>query len=383
MKVESVAKPSLDWMPGAVRNQRLSNASFDTFDNPKGLLHTSEGFSIEASENACRAGGFDPHFTIGPDPARAGHYKIVQHYPLSSRATALENDEITGGQTNRQAVWQVELVGTCDPKYKTHPLYIHNWSREYKTVIANWMKWLAATCGIPNRHAKFVAYPSSYGLHASQRLSWSEYCSYSGWIGHQHAAGNIHGDPGDLNVAELLKLAYGVPALEQKPTPKTDPLPVPAPGVDDVIGYRRRPDDVKAWGDFPLPHDKYVTLPVGMNGKGEKIVSLLTGGDNYKPGWFNADLDVVLKTKSKLKHLEVLFYLVDASGKDVKVARKYRVQPISTFHENGLYRVHTTRQGWIGGNHERLRVQVKSAWKNVIVKATDFSVAYMKDGVNK
>lgn len=378
-----MSKPTLDWMPGAVRNQRLSNASFDTYDNPKGLLHTSEGFSIEASENACANGGFDPHFTIGPDPDRPGHVKIVQHYPLTSRATALENDEITGGQTNRQAVWQVELVGTCDPKYSTNPLYIHNWTADYKAGIARWMKWIAGVCGIPNKHAQFTAYPDSYGLHAPQRMSWDEYCSFSGWIGHENAAGNVHGDPGDLNVAELLKLAYGHPALEQKPAPKTDPLPVPAPVGVDVIGYRRRPDGVKPWGDFALPHEKYVTLPVGKNDKGQKIVSMLTGGDDYKPGAFHATLDLVLKSKSRLKHVEVLFYLVDASGKDVKVVNKYPIQSVSVNPENGLYRLHTDCQGWIGGQHERLRVQVKSAWKDVVVKDSAFNVVFTRDGAAK
>lgn len=356
--------PSLDWMPGAIRNQRLSNAPYDegAWDHPKGLLHTSEGFSIEASENACANGGFDPHFTIGPDPNRAGHVQIKQHYPLSSRATALENDGSL--KTNRQAVIQVELVGSCDPKYKDHPLYVHNWADWYLDGIALWMKWIEQVAHVPHVAApKWTAYPDSYGLNAPQRMSWDEFCNFSGWVGHEHAAGNVHGDPGDLDVVGKLLSRYGDTIVVK---------PAPVPVVKEPLMANRSMSTPK--GDKQnLPRSRYHTIRFGKNDKGS-LVSALGPGDDYA-GTFTATVSLWMDGPRNLDHLEVLPYAVDS--KTLKVVRTWPVATIGTWHTGGVYRLHAVFASSMGPG-QRLRFQVQSDYKKVTITRAVVDVNYEK-----
>jgi LysM repeat protein len=170
---------------------------------------------------AYRNNGYAPHVTIGPHPSGGQRVQRWQHYPFSSRATTLA-DTSGGVRTNRLWVYQVEVVGTCDDKWKSGKygwLHVDNWPDWYRDAVAelmaDWEDWF----GIPRKSTvTWRAYPGSYGRSASQRLSGSTFASYTGWLGHQHAPENSHGDPGDLDIKDLFARMAGSPTQTTTPT---------------------------------------------------------------------------------------------------------------------------------------------------------------------
>src|SRR5699024_4551413 len=80
------------------------------------------------------------------------------------------------------------------------------------------------TQGIPlSSSVVWAKYPGSYGEMASQRLSDSEWEEYTGWLGHQHAPENDHGDPGDLPVASILAAVGGSSVVISRDKPVSLP----------------------------------------------------------------------------------------------------------------------------------------------------------------
>jgi hypothetical protein len=91
--------------------------------------------------------------------------------------------------------------------------------------LAAFIAWVRAEWGGPPLvAAPFLPYPKSAG-DSPVRMTGPEYDAFRGILGHQHASGNGHGDPGALNVARILQLAGGSVA----PAPVT---PAPAPEED-------------------------------------------------------------------------------------------------------------------------------------------------------
>lgn len=237
-----------EWDPKAVRKDLgLSRGGFEGVKRPKGLIHTTEGFTLDSAMGAYRGNGYAPHVTIGPHPAGGERTQRWQHYPFSSRSSTLA-DASGGVRTNRLWVYQVEVVGTCDDKWKSGKwawLHVDNWPAWYRDdvadLMADWEDWF----GIPRRSSvRFAPYPSSYGKGASQRLSGTEFTAYTGWLGHQHAPENTHGDPGDLVITDLFRRM----ARKDTPPPATeDDMPSPAdlwdhklspgPTADAIGGY--------------------------------------------------------------------------------------------------------------------------------------------------
>ena len=222
----------------------VGTAPFEGPKHPKGLIHTTEGFTIGSAMGSYRANGFAPHLTIGPDdpdkPTKAVRW---QHLPYTGRSTTLADDS-GGVRTNRLYVWQVEIVGTCDDAWKTRERgryarwHVDNWPDWYLDAIADLMNDWEDWFGIPRRSSvTWRPYPSSYGQ-TSSRLSGSEFTAYEGWLGHQHAPENDHGDPGDLPIGDLFERMGG----EVKPPPPVtvgdeDDLPTP----EDVWSFTMDP----------------------------------------------------------------------------------------------------------------------------------------------
>src|SRR5690606_3658218 len=66
---------------------------------------------------------------------------------------------------------------------------------------------IEARTRIPHRcGVEFRPYPQSYGLKARQRMSGDQWETYRGWCGHQHVPENDHGDPGAVDIANLLAI---------------------------------------------------------------------------------------------------------------------------------------------------------------------------------
>lgn len=211
-----------------------------TMDTNCACVHTTEtsvwpGYSGGASA---------PHMTIRPNIA-AKTVDMRQHYPAGKSSRALVN--LAGGvETNTLGVFQIELIGTCDPRYKVSRKewgkagvdYIYwpdapDWLLKaiapvFKWLDAEWPKFNIADAAPRG----WAAYPSSYGLKAPQRMIGAEWRNAYGIFGHQHVPENAHGDPGNFPIAKLVAIATGavVPPVD----PPTPPDPAPQIAVWDL-----------------------------------------------------------------------------------------------------------------------------------------------------
>lgn len=197
-----------------------------------GVVHTTEGRTVPSYSSGAMA----PNVTGLPD-IRARKIHWYQHFDVDESARALANRS-GGVETNTANVFQIELVGTCDDKYKTNWSgkragidYLH-WPTAPDWALAEvaWLvRWLNQQHGIPLTCVKnWLAYgkdsrrpgitPASYGANPA-RMSMSAWRSFKGWCGHQHVPENDHGDPGNLNFARVIAIAKG-----QTAEPKEDPM---------------------------------------------------------------------------------------------------------------------------------------------------------------
>jgi hypothetical protein len=161
----------------------------------KFLIHTTEGGSIDGAIAAYRAINSWPHLTVDARVGRAP--TICGHLDLDVAARSLRN--MAGGvQTNTDGVIQIEVVGNA-----ANPAGI-DWAWIGDHVVGP----ICQTMGIPvHSSVRWVPYPQSYGLNASQRLSAAAWTSFQGVLGHQHAPENDHGDPGAIPIVTVLDAA--------------------------------------------------------------------------------------------------------------------------------------------------------------------------------
>lgn len=188
-----MAADGTPWWPRAGRSQLAPVDGGSILDGyaPKGLWHTTETSSWPSySTNSF------PHMTVG---LVDGRFVARQHIPFTRAARALRNDD-GGPQTNRSGVKQVEIITRADI-VDTQGL-----PAALEDGLADWAVWLKAEWGIPlTCTVTFKPYPASYGLSNGVRLSGAAWERYTGWLGHQHAPENSHGDPGALDWRRILR----------------------------------------------------------------------------------------------------------------------------------------------------------------------------------
>lgn len=221
--------------------------------------HTTEGLSFPGYSSGATA----PNLTVRINIA-ARTASLRGHYPADRSARALENRS-GGVQTNTLNVWQVELVGTCDPIHKSTWVvngrtyragvdYIYwpdapDWALELVADIVGWLheEWpdFPIEDGAPRG---WLPYPKSYGSGNGQRMTFSEWNNGRGMVGHQHVPENSHGDPGDFDVDRVVALATGTTAPPVVVPPSTegpflDPNMFPRSGVVEgpqIVWLRKR-----------------------------------------------------------------------------------------------------------------------------------------------
>lgn len=166
------------------------------------VLHTTEGNGWPGYPS------FVPNLTYWPGNGWR------QHVPMYRGGTTLMDPSNTTVRENRDFDVQVEIVGTavnngCDKELSANNdagykdlAHLVRWLHQYGLPIASTVNW--------------VPYPKSYGLNASQRLSGPEFQAYKGILGHEHASGNEHGDPGWIDIQKLLH--YSQPNPPKPPT---------------------------------------------------------------------------------------------------------------------------------------------------------------------
>lgn len=192
------------WYPSADRSQPGSNTGGYTGGPFKGVLHTTESTGWPAYSD-----GFHPHFTVRADSI-AKVARVRQHFALNVPARALVDTSGNTLRTNRDSAIQIEIVGTCDPSKSTQSAwsswYIHTFPDWFWDGLKALMRWIEAQTGIQRRAPQFLRYPRSYGA-TDVRFTAAQWDNFDGWCGHQHVPENLHGDPGDINIAMLLDSA--------------------------------------------------------------------------------------------------------------------------------------------------------------------------------
>lgn len=177
-------------------------------------LHTTEGTDWPSYEGGATA----PNYT-GLPPLGKVRGAWRGHFPDERSSRALRNE--TGGvNTNTLNTVQLELIGTCDPKNAKR------WGGTSRTRLAGvdyvyWpdadkrqLHWVGRILAdFHRRHGfrlrtgvEFKPYPASYGVNGV-RLSANGWSNYTGVLGHQHVPENVHGDPGDIDIQEILAFA--------------------------------------------------------------------------------------------------------------------------------------------------------------------------------
>ncbi|MET9732633.1 peptidoglycan-binding protein [Streptomyces sp. NPDC006458] len=253
------------------------------------VLHTTEGTNLPDYGG----GGAAPNLTAVPD-FEAKRLRWFQHFDIEGSSRALQN--LKGGvETNTLNVCQVELVGTCDPK--THRKWkdagrrhlfwpeAPDWALE---GVARFLSWMHEEHGVPLSGPKaWPAYPTSSGSKNGQRMSNAKWGAFSGVCGHMHVPENEHGDPGAIDIVEILRRARADLDLEEPPAeppadaePKPKPKPKPKPGKSKIPVFPGR----KFFGEGAV-NDHVLTL-------GKQLVKR-GFGDHYKVGpsrsWGEAD----------------------------------------------------------------------------------------------
>lgn len=200
---------TLLWLPALDRNEHDRSNPWTETSDPKGCLHTTEGGSWPVYDGWT----IMPHATIMPLPGKG--IRGRQHLPFSQGSFALRN--LTGGvQTNRDYVFQFELIGTCEKNGDAYKAGAYYWPDADDAVLADLyrkvIKPLSDAYGIPVRSQPWQTYPASYGARSGSnnvRMSGSDFDSWSGWLGHQHVPENVHGDPGMFPWDRMITASQG------------------------------------------------------------------------------------------------------------------------------------------------------------------------------
>lgn len=275
----------MKYLPGAaLKLYGTTGGSWTDTQHPKGVLHTTEGGNWTSYDEGKKA----PHLSVKAIPGKG--VEVRQHTPFTSSARALRN--LDGGvQTNRDYAFQIELIGTCDPKNKGKMFY---WPEADDAVLRDLyvkvIEPMSRGLNIPLLAPAFQAYPASAGARSGSndvRMTGAQWDIFTGWCGHQHVPENTHGDPGNFPWARMLAL---------RPAP-----PAPKPVVVQV-GSHVPPK--KSWIKKVLPKRKPTpprTVRRGDRGADVKRLQELLGITN--DGIFGGNTEARVKRFQRMKGL--------------------------------------------------------------------------------
>lgn len=247
-----MTRPTL--YPKADANRQWYGDKFSTTDMggvDKVLLHTTEG----AGWPSYRDGAVAPNLTYWPATRQ-----WRQHFPLNRSSRALCDATATAVRENRDKVVQIEIVAICDPKLAPrvrNGQYVGDLSAQAIQDLGEFLAFMHEHYRVPLLAApKWLPFDASYG-NSPVRMTGRQYDAWRGVLGHQHASGNVHGDPGRLDIAAVIRAANKAarPATPAPVWPPTAAIlkPPPAPLVpatqEKRMEYRilRTPDN-RYWG---------------------------------------------------------------------------------------------------------------------------------------
>lgn len=215
-------KPPKFYPPADTKKQWFGEGNYEMPGVTKLLLHTTE----TTGWPGYAGGGTAPTLTYNP-----WTHEWRQHFPLYGSARALRDPSNTEVRENRDNVVQVEIIAYCDPaSAKKYGHFVADLDDKALEDLADFVRFLHENADLPLRSAPvWLPYPASYG-NSPVRMTSAKYDAFHGVLGHQHASGNSHGDPGALNVERIMQLASGQQVKSVTTKPK--PIPPPFPGHD-------------------------------------------------------------------------------------------------------------------------------------------------------
>ena len=181
-----------------------------------------------------------PGYSGGASAPNATYHPVLrqirQHFPCNVSARALKDPAATSVRENRDRVFQLEIVCYSDKALarSVGGLWVGDLTDAHFTDIAWICIQLNEDLGLPLQTS--VKWREGQGTYVSGvRLSGSSYDAYRGILGHVHASGNTHWDPGGFYASRLMaKIAE----LTAPPPPIPSPTPQPT-GVADMILVRQ------------------------------------------------------------------------------------------------------------------------------------------------
>lgn len=179
----------------------FSRGTFTKVD--KFLLHSTEtlGWPTYALSDGSQPGAKAPTITYHPRLR-----KFRQHNFINTSARALVDPTSTPVRENRDNVVQIEIIGYADEVKadSVGGLKISQLTDDQLRDIADLFAWLNAEWGCPL--VSNYEFPP-YRPYKDVRLTSAEYDAAVGLLGHCHASGNDHTDPGNINNAKILAFA--------------------------------------------------------------------------------------------------------------------------------------------------------------------------------
>lgn len=182
------------------------------------LLHTTETTTWPSYEAGAKA----PTLTYNPWTRQ-----WRQHNYLDTSARALQDPASTPVRENRDGVIQIEITCYCDPKsYRKYGKGVNALPATAYEDLGAFVAFAHLEWGVPlTRTAHWATFPPPNSI----RMGSATYDKFKGLLGHQHAPGNDHGDPGFTNaqVDRILAVArriIGAPTGATPSPPKESTL---------------------------------------------------------------------------------------------------------------------------------------------------------------
>ena len=198
------------------------------------LLHTTE----TSSWPAYKAGANAPTLTYNPWVTASQRWR--QHNRLDTSARALQDPTSTPVRENRDDVVQVEIIAYCNPaSYKVYGHGVNALPDHAYADLGALLAYLHVHAQVPLvRAPQWSTYPPPNSI----RMISATYDAFKGVLGHQHASGNDHGDPGMTNtqVDRIIAVAKQLTGGTTIPVKPTDTSPEDEMTIDEYEEYNGR-----------------------------------------------------------------------------------------------------------------------------------------------
>jgi len=176
------------WLPDADRVPATKNGPSYLPLPWRGVLHTTEGSTIEGALQSFRTTNFWPTLTVEPNT-----FRIVQHYSLNTGGRAL-SDHAT--PENAARCVQIEMVGFAGQT--------PSWAPEQLAFIRDLVGKIEALVAIAHTSGRTFLDSAGVNANPQNRMSVDEWKRFAGWCGHQHVPGETHWDPGAIDISAIL-----------------------------------------------------------------------------------------------------------------------------------------------------------------------------------